>query len=73
MTITYVVLGFIAVLIILKVLSNSSSIETIETPTEEDIKDYLRNGKKLHAIKCYRKMTGVGLKDAKEAVEKMEL
>ncbi|MGO4417661.1 ribosomal protein L7/L12 [Streptomyces sp. MCAF7] len=29
-------------------------------------------GKKLHAIKAYREITGADLKEAKEAVERME-
>ena len=32
----------------------------------------LRAGRKIEAIKRYRELTGVGLKDAKEAVEAME-
>ena len=30
-----------------------------------------RNGRKIQAIKWYRSLYGVGLKDAKEAVERM--
>ncbi|BDT94891.1 hypothetical protein IFM12275_48670 [Nocardia sputorum] len=30
----------------------------------------LRQGKKIHAIKRYRELTGCGLKEAKEAVER---
>jgi ribosomal protein L7/L12 len=31
----------------------------------------LRDGKKIQAIKVYREATGAGLKEAKEAVEKL--
>ncbi len=34
--------------------------------------DVLRGGNKLEAIKVYQKLTGVGLKEAKEAVENLE-
>jgi ribosomal protein L7/L12 len=37
-----------------------------------DIEMLLRQGKKIEAIKVYREQTGVGLKDAKDAVEEME-
>jgi ribosomal protein L7/L12 len=32
----------------------------------------IQSGKKIQAIKAYRQATGVGLKDAKDAVEKIE-
>jgi ribosomal protein L7/L12 len=38
----------------------------------EPIWTFLRRGNKINAIKLYRKQTGVGLKEAKEAVERME-
>ena len=34
--------------------------------------DLLRAGNKLEAIKVYQKLTGVGLKESKEAVETLE-
>ena len=34
-----------------------------------EIKDLVRQGNKIEAIKIYREMTGVGLKEAKDAVE----
>jgi ribosomal protein L7/L12 len=39
---------------------------------EEAIRDQLRSGNKIRAIKLYREQTGVGLKEAKDAVEMME-
>lgn len=36
------------------------------------VADLLRAGQKIEAIKRYRELTGVGLKDAKDAVEAME-
>lgn len=37
------------------------------------VQDLLRDGRKLEAIKLYRAQTGLGLKEAKDAVEAMEL
>lgn len=39
----------------------------------DEILDLLRQGNKIPAIKRYRELTGVGLKDAKDAVELMGL
>lgn len=38
----------------------------------ERIMVLVRNGKKIHAIKLYREVTGAGLREAKEAVEYLE-
>ena len=38
----------------------------------EEIQSLLRQGKKIHAIKIYRSISGCGLKEAKDAVEKLE-
>ncbi|MGP3977309.1 ribosomal protein L7/L12 [Streptomyces sp. 8N114] len=40
-------------------------------PRLREVIELLRNGKKLHAIKRYRELTGEGLKEAKEAVERL--
>lgn len=37
-----------------------------------DVRTYIRAGQKIQAIKVYREITGVGLKEAKDAVERME-
>ncbi|WDE96871.1 ribosomal protein L7/L12 [Lentisphaera profundi] len=73
MIVLYIILGILALVFILKVAANSSNIETPDNVTEEDVKQFMRDGKKIHAIKCYRQITGMGLKDAKDAVERMEL
>ena len=48
----------------------------MDTPTPEDklepIKQALFQGRKIEAIKLYRKCAGAGLKEAKEAVDKLE-
>ena len=36
------------------------------------IQDALRRGNKIEAIKIYRELTGVGLAEAKQAVESLE-
>jgi ribosomal protein L7/L12 len=41
------------------------------TQTVEQLKALLRNGKKIEAIELYRKASGVGLKQAKDHIEKM--
>jgi ribosomal protein L7/L12 len=40
-------------------------------PQLERVAALARDGKKIQAIKVYRDVTGVGLKDAKDAVERM--
>jgi hypothetical protein len=48
----------------------------MDTPIPEDklepIKQALFQGRKIQAIKLYRKCAGAGLKEAKEAVDKLE-
>jgi len=39
--------------------------------TEADIEDLLRRGEKIYAIRVYRQIHGVGLKQAKEAIESL--
>ena len=39
--------------------------------TDEDVKRLLSHGQKIMAIKLYREIHDVGLKDAKEAVERI--
>jgi len=50
----------------LRNFSKQSSIEA-----SESVLNHLRKGSKIGAIKKYREETGMGLKDSKEAVEKM--
>ncbi|MFG3342119.1 ribosomal protein L7/L12 [Glycomyces sp. NPDC048151] len=37
-----------------------------------DVRELARRGKTIQAIKAYRERTGVGLKEAKEAVERLD-
>ncbi|MFF3490331.1 ribosomal protein L7/L12 [Streptomyces sp. NPDC002795] len=38
----------------------------------DGVRALVRDGKKIEAIKTYREMTGVGLKEAKDAVDRIE-
>ena len=38
-------------------------------PTDDSVREFLLRGRKIEAIKAYREVHGVGLKDAKTAVE----
>ncbi|MFE7275584.1 ribosomal protein L7/L12 [Streptomyces sp. NPDC057623] len=40
-------------------------------PRMGEVVSLVRTGKKIQAIKVYREITGAGLKDAKEAVERL--
>ncbi|RPF34945.1 ribosomal protein L7/L12 [Streptomyces sp. TLI_185] len=40
-------------------------------PWSDEVNALVRDGKKIQAIKVYREATGAGLKEAKEAVEKL--
>jgi ribosomal protein L7/L12 len=43
-----------------------------ERATEADVLRLLSAGEKIGAIRLYREMTGLGLKEAKDAVDEME-
>lgn len=43
-----------------------------EPPENRAIREALLSGNKIHAIKLYRSLYGVGLKDAKDAIDAME-
>jgi len=45
-------------------------IEELGPAQQDSVDELLRQGKKIEAIKRYREITGAGLKDAKEAVER---
>lgn len=45
---------------------------TGDEPWMQEVRSLLRRGQKIGAIKVYREHTGVGLKEAKDAVEAME-
>ncbi|WP_425825642.1 ribosomal protein L7/L12 [Streptomyces fractus] len=41
-------------------------------PRLDGVRALVREGKKIEAIKVYREVTGVGLREAKDAVERIE-
>ena len=65
----WIALVVVFVFIVLK-LGKSTPDKT--DATEEDILLALKAGKKVTAIKYYRALHNVGLKEAKEAVEKIQ-
>lgn len=73
----YIALGVVVVLGILVVLGRgSSSGKSYPLPkdtTHEDIRTLAEQGKKIEAIKLYRALHDVGIKEAKDAVEDMLL
>ena len=40
--------------------------------TDEDVVDMLREGRNISAIRAYRQIHGVGIREAKEAIERMK-
>lgn len=42
-----------------------------EPPVDDEIKTLIAEGKKIKAIKRYREITGVGLKEAKDYIDKL--
>lgn len=44
----------------------------LDAGTADELRDLLRQGKKIEAIKLYRHRSGAGLKAAKDAVEDLE-
>lgn len=56
--------------------SRADKRRTMETPTPEEnaakIQEALFSGQKILAIKLYREQSGLGLAEAKDAVEKLE-
>lgn len=80
MTIIYIVIGIvgIAVLIGLFVIFDQSSDSQpltsqslIKEITDADIRYLANKGQKIQAVKEYKNLHGCGLKEAKDAVERM--
>ena len=44
---------------------------TEQEPWSDEVNTLVRDGKKIQAIKVYREATGAGLREAKEAVDKL--
>lgn len=46
--------------------------ENVLAPAEQAAMDQLRHGNKIEAIKVYQRLSGLGLKESKDAVERLE-
>ncbi|KUN09850.1 hypothetical protein AQI95_02480 [Streptomyces yokosukanensis] len=44
---------------------------SVEYPRMDEVTALVREGKKIHAIKLYREVSGADLKEAKEAVDRL--
>ena len=73
MVFVYIVVGLIFAVMLSILLGSHKPPEPPKNITEEDIQQLLQEGQKIQAIKLYRSLHNVGLKDAKNAVERMEL
>ena len=54
-------------------MSDRNSSNLLSLRDRQEILELLQQGNKIQAIKHYRSITDSGLKEAKEAVEKLEL
>ncbi len=52
--------------------ARSGSVSQRESSPMGDVRALVRAGQKLNAIKRYRELTGLGLQEAKEAVDAMD-
>jgi ribosomal protein L7/L12 len=76
MTLTSIVVGAAVLLLVFLLLrsrgeSQYSTDVDLDTATEEDMRALLIAGRKIDAIKVYRRLHRVDLKTAKEAVERL--
>lgn len=70
----WIVVGIVFVLAVVMVFGGGScsSQPTCHPATDEEIRNLARQGRKIDAIKEYRALHGVGLKEAKDAVDQMK-
>lgn len=52
--------------------ANPDSVVNSDPALSPQIQDALRRGNKIEAIKIYRELTGVGLAEAKQAIDRAE-
>jgi ribosomal protein L7/L12 len=73
MEIIYIVLGIVIVVLLLFLVTGgvSSDMDLPENIKDKDIRRIAKEGEKIKAIKWYRDLHQVGIKEAKEAVDKM--
>lgn len=71
MRIEYLWLLGAIVLLIIVMFNTGKSKTDLSSITEDDILTVLKDGRRVTAIKYYRIVHGVGLKEAKDAVDRM--
>ena len=75
MDLKFIGIGFIlaTVFYLIKSMAGKKTKDYIshDPHDDEDVEVLAQSGRKLAAVKAYRKLHGVGLKEAKEAVEEM--
>ena len=71
MTLVYIGIALAVVFAVLAIFGKSDVQPPPENLTDEDIRNIAMQGQKIQAIKWYRSLHGVGLKEAKDAVEEM--
>ncbi|NET10002.1 MAG: hypothetical protein F6K09_05375 [Merismopedia sp. SIO2A8] len=74
MSLVLIFFGIILLVLLFQVISGLVQSDSAVPPSrlsDEDIRELARQGKKIEAIKQYRMLHGVGLKQAKNAVEEM--
>lgn len=78
MKIAALVIGFTILFLVLRALSSGPDAgrashfdPDVDEVSDERIRQFLDDGQKIQAIKAYRALYGVGLSEAKQAVEEM--
>jgi ribosomal protein L7/L12 len=78
MEIAAAVVGLIALFLVLRALSSGRGGQATshfdpdtDEPSEDLIRQFVDSGQKIQAIKAFRALHGVGLAEAKQAVERM--
>ncbi len=76
MTIIYIAVIVVVILIALSTRSakrSTKTISTIKDISDEGILAQVKLGNKIEAIKLYRELHNVGLRESKEAIDAMEI
>lgn len=68
----YVVIIITIGILLIVILNKKRNSPSMVSSTEQDIIDAINDGKKIEAIKHYRFVHNVGLKEAKEAIDGMQ-
>lgn len=71
MIILYLIFGILILITIFLLFRRAQEADIPHLLSDQEILQLAQQGKKIEAIKCYRSLHNVGLKQAKEAVEAM--